>query len=235
MALVAAGCGADGGTTGALEQSTTRPDCAPEDAACQSDGLDAPVAIGARLPLDLHITARGVAAPKMILESARTSVLLVDGVTLIGKSPGWSSVVMLNEGGLVLDFLTMSVAAPDRVELYRLTDSGAAEAAPMPAKIQVAVGDDFEVSVKPWAGATRLLGNIDAVWTVSAPNVATLLDSGRPATRRLRVKAPGSLMLTIESPAAPLGESGGPVATEPQPASPAPFTFKKTLEVEVLQ
>jgi hypothetical protein len=235
--------GDSAGTTGALGQSSTRPDCAPEDSACQSDGLDAPLAIGARLPLDTRITARGVAAPKMTLESARTGVLGVEGVTLIGKSAGWSSVMMINEGGLVLDFVTMTVAAPDRMELYRLTDSGAVEAAPMPTKIQLAVGDDFEVSVKPWSGATRLLGNIDAVWTLSDPSIATLLDGGRPSSRRVRVKAVGSATLTIEPPK--IEPTPAPVAstsTETKPpdpaaaatAAPPPFAFKKTLEVEVL-
>jgi hypothetical protein len=208
IALLAA-CG-DTGTTGALEQSSSRPECAPEDVACQSDGLDAPLAVGARLALDTRITAAGVAASKMTLESARADVLSVEGVTLIGKSPGWASIVMLNEEGLVLDFVTMTVTKPDRIELYRLTSSGAFEASPMPAKIQVAPGDDFELSVRAWSEATRLLGNFDATWTLNG-DVATVLDSGKPGTRRFRMKQPGSATLTVEG-------SG----------------FTKTLELEVL-
>jgi hypothetical protein len=209
VALLAA-CASDSGTTGALEQSSSRPDCAPEDVACQSDGLDAPLAVGARLALDTRITAAGVAASKLTLESARAEILSVDGVTLIGKSPGWASIVMLNEQGLVLDFVTMTVTKPERLELYRLTDSGSFEPTPMPAKIQVAPGDDFELAVRAWSGATRLLGNVDTTWTLSA-DVATVLDSGKPGTRRFRMKQPGVATLTVEG-------SG----------------FKKTLEMEVL-
>lgn len=49
-AVLLGGCGSDSGTTGAMQQSTTRSDCAPNDTACQDDGLDAPLAMGARLP-----------------------------------------------------------------------------------------------------------------------------------------------------------------------------------------
>lgn len=210
LTLLAA-CASEGnGTSGALGTSSTRAECAPEDTACQADGLDAPLAVGAKLPLDTRITAGGVAAPQMTLESARTDVISIEGVTLSGKAPGFSSVMMLNADGLVLDFVTMTVAKPDRLELYRLTENGSVEASSMPAKIQLAPGDDFELVVKPWSGATRLLGNVDATWTLSA-DVATVLDSGRPASRRLRIKQAGTATLTVEG-------SG----------------FKKTLDIEVL-
>lgn len=199
LASLSTGCG-DGGTSGAMTQSSTRPVCAANDAACQSDGLDAPLAVGARLPLDVHITARGVAAPKLALEAVREDVLAVDPqrAALIGRAAGWSSVVFVEPEGLALDFITLSVEAPERIEAYRLDDGGGAEASPLPARIQLAPGDDLEIAVKPFAGATRLLGELDAAWNVDVP-IVTLLDSGRPASRRLRVKQVGSAKLTIEA------------------------------------
>lgn len=199
FALVVA-CGAnDGaGTQGAMQQSSARPECAPNDTACQNDGLDAPLAVGARLPLDVKITARGVAAPKLALEAARPDVLDVTGAEMFGRGAGWSSVLIAGDNGLVLDFFTISVVAPDRVEIYRLTDDGAPEAAPLPPKIQVTPGDDIELAVKAFSGATRLLGDLDATWTIDGA-VGTLMDSGRRASRRLRLKAAGNATLEIKT------------------------------------
>jgi hypothetical protein len=193
-----AGCGDSGGTTGALDQSSARPDCAPDDTACQIDGLDAPLAVGAHLPLDVHVTARGVASPKLSLEPARSDVIAVEEGQLVGKAVGWSSIMMVGDDGLVVDFITLSVATPDRVELYRLTESGGAEPAPLPDKIQLAPGDDFEVSVKAFVKATRLLGELDAEWSVDGA-VATMLDRGRPGSRRLRIKTPGTAKLKVKT------------------------------------
>lgn len=197
-ALLLGGCGSDSGTTGAMQQSTTRPDCAPNDTACQEDGLDAPLAIGARLPLDVHVTARGVSSPKIALEPTRDDILAVEGGTLVGKAPGWSSVMFVGTDGLVMDFVTLTVEAPERIDIYRLTKEGGAEASPLPSRIQLAPGDDFEIAVKAFSGPVRLLGELDATWTLDQP-IATILDSGRPASRRLRVKTPGTATLTIEA------------------------------------
>jgi hypothetical protein len=195
-AALLAGCGSDSGTTGAMQQSTTRPDCAPEDTACQEDGLDAPLAMGAKLPLDVHVTARGVSAPKIALEPTRDDILAVEGATLVGKAPGWSSVMFVGTDGLVMDFVTLTVEAPERIDVYRLTKEGGVEPSPLPAKIQLAPGDDFEIAVKAFSGPVRLLGELDASFAIDAP-VATILDSGRPASRRLRVKSPGTATLTV--------------------------------------
>lgn len=201
FALVVA-CGASGsesaGTQGAMQQSSARAECAPNDTACQNDGLDAPLAVGARLPVDVKITARGVAAPKLVLEAARADVLDVNGAELFGRGRGWSSVLVAGEDGVVLDFFTISVVVPDHLEIYRLTEDGAPEAAPLPAKIQVTPGDDIELSVKAFDGATRLLGDLDATWSLDNA-VGTLMDSGRRASRRLRVKAPGNATIEIKT------------------------------------
>lgn len=195
LALVAC---AEDGTSGAMGQSSATPDCAPNDSNCLEDGLDAPVAVGARLPVDVRITAKGVSSPKMTLEAARADVLSVEGGALVGKSPGWSSVLFVNDEGLVMDFLTLNVTPAERVEIYRLTESGGVEASPLPARIQLAAGDDFEIAVKAFSGATRLLGELDATWKLDQ-DIVTILDTGRPASRRLRVKTPGTATLTIEA------------------------------------
>lgn len=209
-AVALAACAEDAGTGGAMGQSSTTPDCAPNDANCLEDGLDAPVAVGARLPVDVRITARGVGSPKMTLEAARSDVLAVEGAALVGKAPGWSSVLFVNEDGLVMDFVTLAVTPAERIEIYRLNDAGSAESSPLPAKIQLAPGDDFEIAVKPFSGATRLLGELDATWRLDQ-DIVTALDTGRPASRRLRVKAAGTTKLTIDA--------GG---------------FTKTIDLEVL-
>lgn len=146
----------------------------------------------------MHVTARGVSAPKIALEPARDDIIAVEGGTLVGKAPGWSSVMFVGTDGLVMDFVTLTVEAPERIDVYRLTKEGGAEASPLPAKIQLAPGDDFELAVKAFSGPVRLLGELDATFTLDQP-IATILDSGRPASRRLRVKTPGTATLTIEA------------------------------------
>jgi hypothetical protein len=211
VVLAVAACSeGSSGTSGAMGQSSTTPDCAPSDSNCLEDGLDAPVAVGARLPVDVRITAKGVSSPKMTLEAARSDVLSVEGGELVGKSPGWSSVLFVNEEGLVMDFLTLNVTPAERVEIYRMTEGGGVEASPLPAKIQLAIGDDFEIALKAFSGATRLLGELDGTWTLDQ-DLLTLLDTGRPASRRLRAKSAGTAKLTIEA--------GG---------------FTKTIDLEVL-
>jgi hypothetical protein len=211
LAALAAGCSGDSsGTTGAMGQSTTAPDCAPDDTACQNDGLSAPIAEGARLPINVHVTAKGVAAPQLTLESAKTDVVAVENGTLVGKGTGFASVLMIGTDGMVLDFVTMTVQKPERLEIYRLVKDGGLEPAPLPAKIQIAPGDDFEISVKAFKGATRLLGELDATWTVDNGAVM-LLDGGRAGSRRIRAKSGGTAKLSIKS-----------------------QSFEKTLELEVL-
>ena len=198
----ALGCGGGGdgaGTAGALQQTSARPDCAPNDTSCQTDGLDAPLAIGARLPIDVRLTTRGTAAPKLVLEAAREDVIGVEGAELVGKARGFSSVLVSGEDRVVLDFLTLSVEKPDRLELYRLTDDGAPEASPLPTKIQMAPGDDIELSLRAFSGATRLLGDLDGTWSIDTAAVATLLDAGRRASRRVRIKTAGNARIAIET------------------------------------
>lgn len=209
LPLAVAACGSDTGTTGAMGQSSTSPTCAPNDAVCQTDGLDAPLAEGARLPIDVHVTAKGVAAPKLALESARAEVIGLENGVLVGKGAGFASVLMVADG-VVVDFVTMTVERPERVEVYRLGKDGAAEASPLPAKIQLAPGDDFELTPKAFSGATRLLGELDATWTLDG-TAATLLDGGRAGARRIRAKSPGIARLTVKT-----------------------SSFEKTLEMEVL-
>lgn len=197
-AIAIAGCGSDeGGTTGAMGQSQTEPDCAPSDQACLESGLDAPLAVGARLPLDVRVTARGVAAPKIALETAREDVIGVDRGMLVGKAPGWSSVMFLSDDGLVLDFVTLSVEAPDRIDVFRSSEAGT-EPRPLPDKIQVAPGDDFEIGLRAFSGITRLLGDLEITWRVDS-DIVSLLDAGKPSSRRLRIKSAGTTTLTMQA------------------------------------
>lgn len=197
-----AACANDGGTAGALAQTSARADCAPGDTACQIDGLDAPLAVGARVPVDVRVTARGVAAPKLVHQSARSDVLLTEGNELVGASPGWSSVLFVTDDGIVLDFITLRVANPERLELYRLDTNGSVEPTPLPGRIQLAPGDDLELSVKAFAGATRLIGDLAVQWSIEGATpegrpVAVMLDAGRRASRRIRVKEPGSSIVHV--------------------------------------
>jgi hypothetical protein len=189
-----AACGSDSGSTGALGQSETSPECDPGDVSC---GLDGPIAVGARLPLQISITAPGVAASSIALESTKTNVLAVDGASVKGVKPGFATLTMLDKNAWVIDFLTVSVEEPDRIALFRRKDAGL-EPSPLPSRMQIAVGDDFEVSLQAFLGATRLLGDLEATWTVDGSSVR-MLDGGRPATRRFRAAAAGTSTINVQS------------------------------------
>jgi len=189
-----AACGSDSGGTGALGQSETSPECDPGDVSC---GLDGPIAVGARLPLNISITAPGVAASSITLESTKTNVLAIDGASVRGVTPGFATLAMLDKNAWVIDFLTLTVEAPDRVALFRRKEAGL-EPSELPSRMQIAVGDDFEASVLAFLGPTRLQGDLEATWTVDGTSVR-MLDGGRPATRRFRAFAVGTASVKVQT------------------------------------
>ena len=58
-AVAASGCGKDEATSGALGQVTFSAGCAGGSGSCPVSGLDAPVAVGATVPLDFDLGING--------------------------------------------------------------------------------------------------------------------------------------------------------------------------------
>lgn len=193
--VVAAPACSNGGTAGALGHTTTTAACAPSDRACAFDGLDAPLAMGAKLPLSVDVTAKGFGSPPLALASASSRVFDVQANTVVGNAPGFASLLVLTPENEVLDFVTLTVAKPTELRVHRVTN-GAVEAAPLPEKIQLLVGDDVSFSVRPYLGERRLLGDVDAAWSTDGALVR-LVDSGAPAGHRLVAREAGTTALHV--------------------------------------
>lgn len=185
------------GSEGALGQVAASPECASSDLVCAISGLDAPIALGATLPVDVRVTAMGSAAPPLALSSGNPAVLAVDGNRITGAGRGIAALLAIAPDGRVVDFLHLFVAQPDSLELRRKTPEGVATTA-MPSRMQLLVGDEMGLVATPALATVRLLGEIEAAWSVEGESVS-LLDEGIPNQRRLVAREAGIATVRVEA------------------------------------
>jgi hypothetical protein len=190
-----AGCGM--GSSGALGQTEASPECSASDLVCAVAGIDAPIATGATLPINVSVTSEGSAAPPLSFVSANPGVFTVDVDRIHGQGPGVASLLVTTTGDLVVDFLNVFVAEAESMRLHQV-GAGGLETSTLPPAMQMLVGDDLTLVLAPHAGAQRLLGEVDATWDADAA-VVKLLDEGTPGSRRVIATAPGKTTLTAEA------------------------------------
>jgi hypothetical protein len=196
--LIAAGvAGCASGSEGALGQTETNAACSPADLVCALSGLDAPIALGATLPVDMAVTVQGSSAPPLSLMSGHPDVLAVDGHRITGAGRGLAALIALSPDGRVVDFLHLFVAQPDSLDLRRLTPEGLSTS-PMPERMQLLAGDDFGVVATPALDTVRLLGEVEAVWAVEGESIL-VLDEGVPNQRRVIARDAGVSVLSVEA------------------------------------
>src|SRR5262245_30232264 len=109
------GCAGD---SGALENSNWATECSPTDFACVTAGLSGPVAVGGVVPLSVDLDVLGSSTPTVTLLSADPTVLKTSGTEVVGQAPGLAALVLLTNDQAI-DFLHVSVAAPNRLGLHR--------------------------------------------------------------------------------------------------------------------
>ena len=191
-AISGLGCG----ETGGLGQVDVRPDCPPADLVCVVSGVDAPIAVGATLPVQVDVGTLGSAAPTSRLEVADETVLVAEGRSMRGVAPGLSAVLVTTDSGVVLDFIHLWVATPTRIGMRRVgvADDGAAD---LGERIELLVGDDLAIAVDAFADAQRLAGHGEIIWSTDG-DVVTLLEDGRPSYRRLVARNPGTTTVRAE-------------------------------------
>jgi len=192
--LLLAGCAE--GSSGALGQTQASPQCSPTDLVCAVSGLDAPLATGASLPVDVSIASQGSASPPLTFVSADANVFSVSGVRLNGIAPGLASLLVMTNG-TVLDFFHIWVETPDALLLHRHTGEGV-EVGDLPGRMQMLVGDELIVSAEPYRGPQRLLGEAEATWTAD-PDVVQLLDEGALHRRRIVARAAGTTAVVVSA------------------------------------
>ncbi len=197
LPVLCLGAGCAAGSSGALGQTQASPECPPSDLVCAVAGIDAPIARGATLPINVSVTSEGSAAPPLSFVSANPGVFKVDVDRIHGTGPGVASLLVTTTGDLVVDFLNVFVAEAESMRLHRLGASGL-ETGALPPAMQMLPGDELTLVLAPHAGAQRLLGDVDATWDADGA-VVKLLDEGIPGSRRLVATAPGKTTLTAEA------------------------------------
>jgi hypothetical protein len=192
---LAAGCAQS--SSGALGQTDTTAACPPSDLNCAVSGIDAPIAKGAALPIQVSVTSEGSATPPLTFVSANPAIFTIDDARIHALAPGLASMLITTEGDLVVDFLHVWVSEADALKLHRVTRGGQ-QTSPLPAAMEMLVGDELTLVAAPHRGPQRLLGELDAVFEAD-PQVVMMLDEGVTGSRRIVATAAGDTNVTVKA------------------------------------
>lgn len=149
------------------------------------------------MPIDVTVTSEGSSTPPLEFVSANPRVFTVNDGRIFGEAQGLATLLITTEGSRVFDFVHVWVSEADSLRLHRLVQSGF-ESSPMPASMQMLVGDELKIAAIPHRGAQRLLGEIDATFDAD-PLVMKMVDEGVPSSRRLVATNPGSTTLEVSA------------------------------------
>ena len=183
------------GTNGALGQIGLGTECVPDDVVCLQAGLNAPLAVGAELPLDVDVQLPGSAAPPLRLETTNPDVLTVAGHRVTAAGPGIAAILITTHGGRVLDFAHLWTEQPDELAIHPLNQDGFVLGA-LDEPVELLVGDETVLSSRLRAGAVDLAGSSDTTWTTDSTSIS-VLSEGRKSIRRIVARAPGEAVLTV--------------------------------------
>lgn len=177
MAAVGCGAGDYGGApwSGTYSPGTVPPECGALNQVCLAHGLNAPLAAGSFLELDLDYNIGGSSGPPATLTSADPDVITATDMTLEAISPGASAVLFVGPDGAVMDFLHIWVALPDELRLYRFTEAGV-QLGRVQDEVTLLVDDEILIFIEPFADAQPLLGNFPLEYTVDGTAVAVVPD-----------------------------------------------------------
>jgi hypothetical protein len=188
LAGLLAGCG------GGMGQMTTVARGAADKGGLGS-ALDAPLAVGAEVRPEFKFSIAGAAAPTTHLLTARPDMLAVKDGLLVGVKPGVVAVLVATEGDTVIDFLHVSVRAPDRLALHGI-DQGGVDLGPLTERLELVSGESMRLVPHVYAGPERLVGVATSTWTVEPP-IAAVLKEGLPNRIRLVARSPGEATVTV--------------------------------------
>lgn len=150
---------------GALGQANLRPECGALSQACLDQGLDAPIAVGARIGLGIDYDLAGNAGPSLALSAVDASVLAIDGAVVAGMQEGSTSLLITGPEGTVIDFIHLWVAEPTQLHVVRHNDQGAAVGT-VAAEGTLLVGDEVLLSVEAFDETQALIGQFDTAFTI---------------------------------------------------------------------
>jgi hypothetical protein len=191
LALGLGGCGG-----GAMQQGFVSDACKAGDPSCARSSFERPIALGASIHPEVHLTLRGSAGPGFHLESAAPTVLEVDGGSVIGRAQGMSALLFVGDSGTVIDFIHVWVKQPSALRLSSAEAGSAVH--DLNGLVEMLPGESIRVTATPVADGQDLLGAGDAVWTVEPP-IAKLMREGNDGERRVVAREPGHAVLRVKT------------------------------------
>ncbi len=163
---------------------------------CLSEGLNSPIAVGSRLPLNIDLRFAGSSAPAFSLRSANPDLFnVVDGAVEAEGDGVAALLVNTEDGKSVLDFIHLFLKTPNALHLERV-DS--AQRSSFSDVVELFVGDSITLVAVLANGAQPLLGDIETEWQVDGDALA-VLRTGILTQRELRARNPGETTLTVSA------------------------------------
>lgn len=194
----AAACSEGQGSSGALDQVHFSSDCGPADVGCLGEGLgSAPIALGTRVKVNPTLTFKGSAALALTLSSANPEILASSAGELSGVSEGIVALLATTQDGRLVDFIHVSVQAPTRLGMHRLTEEGL-DLGEVDPRFQMLVGQKTVLDVKPYHGALAMLGDVKPEWSSSSPSLS-ILDDGLGSRRSIVARSTGTAQVTVSA------------------------------------
>jgi len=196
-AVVSVGCGGAGGRPEAVSVGVmpARPQCGALNQACVGQKLDAPIALGSTLELDVRYQIAGTSGPPTVLEAADPAVLVIDGSSLKAVGAGASAVLFLGPDKAVLDFLHLWVEPPTELRIMRYSSAGTLLGRVQSA-VKLLVHDELLISVEPFAKGQPLIGSFKMESNVAGNSVAIVPDSVS-GWHRVVARSPGPSQIKI--------------------------------------
>lgn len=178
--LLVVGCGSSGGgrpNGGVTVGNGGKPQCGALGIACIGQKLDAPIALGSTVDLDLRYQIAGTSGPPTVVESADPTVLRVKGgARLEAVGAGASAILFVGPDKAVLDFIHLWVQPPTELRVVRYTPQGTPLGKVLPS-FKLLVKDEILVAVEPYANGQPLLGNFELQRKLQGTSVAIVPDS----------------------------------------------------------
>jgi len=193
--LLVVGCGGGGvggrPGGGVAVGNGGKPQCGAFGVACIGQKLDAPIALGSTVDLDLRYQIAGTSGPPTVVESADPTVLRVEsGARLKAVGAGASAILFVGPDKAVIDFIHLWVQPPTELRVVRYTPQGTALGRVLPS-FKLLVKDEILVAVEPYANGQPLLGNFELQRKLQGTSVAIVPDS-ISGWYRIVARAPGT-------------------------------------------
>lgn len=186
------GCATDGG----LAQASLRPECAADDSLCLAEGLNAPIAVGSQLPLDVELTFSGSSAPPFALRSANTNIFEVSDSVLDARSEGVAALLVNSDDGkLAFDFVHLWFKEPTAVRLQRVDASRRSD---LRDSVELVVGQSITLAALLAQGSQPLLGDFETTWTAEGAALS-VLRTGVRTQRAVVARAVGDTNLQVSA------------------------------------